>query len=95
MNGGLGKMNRYLLAGASVIGLLAIGAPEAKAQDLKSIQSQIDRLQSKFKSAGHHQGPAKAGARRQGASLGGSDDCRQRQRQRSRPEGQMEGRSGD
>ena len=25
MNGGLGKMDRYLLAGASVIGLLAFG----------------------------------------------------------------------
>ena len=32
MNGGLGKMNRYLLAGASVMGLLAVGSPEAKAQ---------------------------------------------------------------
>ena len=50
MNGGLGKINRYLLAGASVIGLLAIGAQEAKAQDLKSIQSQIDSLQSMVQS---------------------------------------------
>ena len=44
MTGGLSKMNRYLLAGASVIGLLAIGSAEAKAQDLKSIQGQIDSL---------------------------------------------------
>jgi len=50
MNGGLGKMNRYLLAGASVIGLMAVGAQEARAQDLKSIQSQIDSLQSMVQS---------------------------------------------
>ena len=50
MNGGLGKINRYLLAGASVIWLMAIGAQEAKAQDLKSIQSQIDSLQSMVQS---------------------------------------------
>ena len=87
MNGGLGKMNRYLLAGASVIGLLAIGAPEAKAQNLQEIQAQIDQMQATIKAL------QKAGARRQGTSLGGPDDCRQRQRQRSRPEGQMEGRT--
>jgi hypothetical protein len=89
MNGGLGKMSRYLLAGASVIGLMAIGAQEAKAQDLKSIQSQIDSLQSMVQSqqatikALQKQGPAKAGAGRQGTSHRGPDDCRQRQRQRS------------
>ena len=94
MNGGLGKMNRYLLAGASVIGLLAIGVPEAKAQDLKSIQSQIDSLQSMVQS---QQATIKAlqkqvqDAKAQACS--GPDDCRQRQRQRSRPEGQMEGRT--
>ena len=45
MNGGLGKMSRYLLAGASVIGLLAFGAPEANAQNLQEIQAQINQMQ--------------------------------------------------
>jgi phosphate-selective porin OprO/OprP len=52
MNGGLGKLNRYLLAGASVIGLLAIGTPEAKAQgaqDLQQIQAQIEQMQATIK----------------------------------------------
>jgi phosphate-selective porin OprO/OprP len=52
MNGGLGKINRFLLAGASVIGLLAIGTPEAKAQgaqDLQQIQAQIEQMQATIK----------------------------------------------
>ena len=44
--------------------------------------------------AGHHQGAAKAGAGRQGASLRGQTTAEQRQRQRSRPQGQVEGRAG-
>src|SRR4029453_1899932 len=49
MNGGLGKLNRYLLASAGVIGLLATGAPEAKAQDMQQIQAQIDQMQATIK----------------------------------------------
>lgn len=49
MIGGFRNTSRYLLAGASVIGLLAVGLPEANAQDLKSIQSQIDSLQATIK----------------------------------------------
>ena len=49
MIGGLGKLSRYLLAGAGVIGLLASGAPEAKAQDLKAIQAQINAMQDTIK----------------------------------------------
>jgi phosphate-selective porin OprO/OprP len=49
MNGGLGKMNRYLLAGAGVIGLLAIGVPEAKAQNMQEIQAQINQMQATIK----------------------------------------------
>ena len=37
MIGGLKTTRRYLLAGASLIGMLAIGLPEAKARDLKAI----------------------------------------------------------
>ena len=37
MNGGLGKISGYLLAGAGMIGLMAIGAPEAKAQNMQEI----------------------------------------------------------
>ena len=50
MIGGLSKMNRYLLAGAGVIGILmAAGIPEAKAQDLRAIQAQIDAMQATIK----------------------------------------------
>src|SRR5262245_3608276 len=49
MRGGLERRSRYLLAGASVIGLLAATAPEAKAQqaqDLQQIQAQIQEMQA-------------------------------------------------
>ena len=49
MNGGLGKMNRYLLAGAGAIGLLAVGVPEAKAQNMQEIQAQINQMQATIK----------------------------------------------
>ena len=62
MNGGLGKMSRYLLAGASVIGLLAIGAPEAKAQNLQEIQAQIDQMQATIKALQKQVQDAKAQA---------------------------------
>ena len=62
MTGGLSKMNRYLLAGAGVIGLLAIGLPEAQAQDLKEIQSQIDSLQATVKALQKQVQDAKAQA---------------------------------
>ena len=49
MIAGLRTTSRYLLAGASVIGLLAIGAPEAKAQNMQEIQAQIDQMQATIK----------------------------------------------
>ena len=49
MNGGLGKMNRYLLAGASVIGLLGPWGSRGQAQDLQEIQAQIDQMQATIK----------------------------------------------
>ena len=48
MSGGFGTRSRYLLAGAAIIGL-AVWAPEAKAQDLGSIQNQIDTLNATIK----------------------------------------------
>jgi phosphate-selective porin OprO/OprP len=62
MNGGLGKLSRYLLAGASVIGLLAFGVPEAKAQNLQEIQAQIDQMQATIKALQRQVQDAKAEA---------------------------------
>ena len=62
MNGGLAKFSRYLLAGASVIGLLAFGAPEAKAQNLQEIQAQIDQMQATIKALQKQVQDAKAEA---------------------------------
>ncbi len=61
MIGGL-RTNRYLLAGASVIGLLAIGAPEAKAQNMQEIQAQIDQMQATIKALQKQVQDAKAQA---------------------------------
>ena len=76
MNGGLGKMSRYLLAGASVIGLLAFGATEAKAQNLQEIQAQIDAMQATIKALQKQVQDAKAeaaAATTAAASASGSD----------------------
>jgi phosphate-selective porin OprO/OprP len=62
MNGGLGKLSRYLLAGAGAIGLLASGAPEAKAQSMQEIQSQIDQMQATIKALQKQVQDAKAQA---------------------------------
>ena len=45
MIGGRAKRSTHLLAGASVIGLLA-AAPEARAQDMQQIQAQINEMQA-------------------------------------------------
>jgi phosphate-selective porin OprO/OprP len=65
MRGGLEKHGRYLLAGASVIGLLAASAPEAKAQqaqDLQQIQAQIQEMQATIQSLQKQVADAKAQA---------------------------------
>jgi phosphate-selective porin OprO/OprP len=76
MIGGLGKSNRYLLAGASVIGILAVGLPEAKAQDLKAIQSQIDSLQATVRELQKQVADAKtqAAAAKSAVASGAKDD---------------------
>jgi phosphate-selective porin OprO and OprP len=77
MNGGLRKLNRYLLAGAGVIALLATGAPEAKAQDLQQIQAQIEQMQATIKALQKQVEEAKAqaaAAKSAAANSGGPSD---------------------
>ena len=62
MNGGLAKFGRYLLAGASAIGLLALGLPEAKAQNMQEIQAQINQMQATIKALQKQVQDAKAQA---------------------------------
>ena len=62
MIGGLRTTSRYLLAGASVIGLLAMGTPEAKAQNMQDIQAQIDQMQATIKALQKQVQDAKAQA---------------------------------
>ena len=65
MRGGLEKHGRYLLAGASAIGLLAASAPEAKAQqaqDLQQIQAQIQEMQATIQALQKQVADAKAQA---------------------------------
>ena len=75
MNGGLGKMNRYLLAGASVIGLLVFGLPEARAQDLQQIQAQIEQMQATIKALQKQvqDAQAQASAAKAAADTGGGE----------------------
>jgi phosphate-selective porin OprO/OprP len=79
MRGGLEKHGRYLLAGASVIGLLAASAPEAKAQqaqDLQQIQAQIQEMQATIQALQKQVQDAKAqaaAANATAANAGGGD----------------------
>src|SRR5262245_58610955 len=49
MTGALCRPSRNLLFGTCAIGLVATGVPEAKAQDLKAMQSQIEAMQAQIK----------------------------------------------
>jgi len=62
MNGGLAKYGRYLLAGASAIGLLTLGLPEARAQNMQEIQAQINQMQATIKALQKQVEDAKAQA---------------------------------
>ena len=76
MTGGLAKRSIYLLAGASVIGLMAANAPEAKAQDMQQIQAQINEMQATIKALQKQVQDAKAqaaAASAAAADAGGSD----------------------
>jgi phosphate-selective porin OprO/OprP len=78
MTGGLKTINRYLLAGAGVIGIFA-AVPEAKAQqaqDLQQIQTQIQEMQATIQALQKQVADAKAqaaAANATAASAGGSD----------------------
>jgi phosphate-selective porin OprO/OprP len=76
MIGGLKTTSRYLLAGASLIGILAFNTPEASAQNLQEIQAQIDAMQATIKALQKQVQDAKAeaaAATSAAASAGGSD----------------------
>ena len=75
MIGGLSKMNRYLLAGAGVIGILAAGG-------IRRPRRRLRQFEARSRHAGHHQGAAEAGqeakaaaaaAQAAAANAGGSD----------------------
>jgi phosphate-selective porin OprO and OprP len=78
MTGGLKTINRYLLAGAGVIGIFA-AAPEAKAQqaqDLQQIQAQIQEMQATIQALQKQVQDAKAqaaAANAAAANAGGGD----------------------
>ncbi|HET9534866.1 MAG TPA: porin, partial [Mesorhizobium sp.] len=78
MTGGLKTINRYLLAGAGVIGIFA-AAPEAKAQqaqDLQQIQTQIQEMQATIQALQKQVADAKvqaAAANATAANAGGGD----------------------
>jgi phosphate-selective porin OprO and OprP len=76
MIGGLSKINRYLLAGAGAIGLLAAAMSGAKAQDLKEIQAQIEQMQATIKALEQQVQDAKAqaSAAKTAAESGGMSD---------------------
>ena len=48
MNGGLRIINRYLLAGASTIGILAAGASGANADDTEQLEAAIKAMQAQM-----------------------------------------------
>ena len=66
---GLSKINRYLLAAAGAIGILAAGAISAKAATLEQLEAAIADLQQQVKEAKAAAAAAQAAA----ASAGGSD----------------------
>ncbi len=92
MTGGLGKLSRYLLAGAGAIGILAVGAPEAKATDvqqleqtLRAVQEQVKQLQREVASAKAAAASAQSAAAKAGGG-GGGDDLDLKVRWRGAPE---------
>ena len=48
MIGGLSKLNRYLLAGAGAIGILAVGGTSAKATDVAQLEAQMRAMQAQM-----------------------------------------------
>ena len=62
MTGGIGKLSRYLLAGASAIGILAIGTLEARATDVQQLEATLQAMQAQMKQLQREVASAKAAA---------------------------------
>jgi phosphate-selective porin OprO/OprP len=88
MIGGLSTTSRYLLAGASVVGVLASGLTEAEAQNLQEIQAQINAMQATIKSLEKQVQDAKAQASeaKTAAAEGGKSDLDLKVKWRGAPE---------
>ena len=88
MSGGLININRYLLAGAGVVGLLIGGGSEAQAQNLQEIQTQIQQMQATIKALEKQVQDAKAqaAAAQTAASEGGKSDLDLKVKWRGAPE---------
>jgi phosphate-selective porin OprO/OprP len=69
MIGGLSKLNRYLLAGAGAIGILAAGGMSAKAADVAQLEAQMRAMQAQMAALQKEVQEAKAAA----ANSGGGD----------------------
>ncbi len=69
MTGGLNKINRYLLAGAGVIGLLVASGTSARATDVQQLEATMRAMQAQMAALQKEVQEAKAAA----ASAGGGD----------------------
>src|SRR3990170_3235810 len=76
MIGGLGKIGRYLLAGAGVIGILAAGGPPARAADVQQLEAAMKAMQAQMESLQRQVQEAKAAAAaaQTAAKSGGASD---------------------
>jgi phosphate-selective porin OprO/OprP len=85
---GLGKTSRYLLAAASVTGILAFGSRQAEAEDMQAIQAQIDQMQATIKALQKQvqDAQAQAAAAQSAASEGGKSDLDLKVKWRGAPE---------
>jgi phosphate-selective porin OprO/OprP len=86
---GLRTVNRYVLAGASAIGILAFGSPEAKAaSDVQQLEAAMRAMQAQMRDLQRQVGEAKAAAAAAKASGGGGtgDDLDLKVRWRGAPE---------
>ena len=93
MTGGIGKLSRYLLAGAGAIGILAVGNPEAKAADvqqleatLRAMQAQMKELQREVASAKAAAASAQSAAAKASSGGGGGEDLDLKVKWRGAPE---------
>ena len=74
MTGGLSKINRYLLAGAGVIGILATGGTSARATDVQQLEATLKAMQAQMAELQKQVQEAKAAANAaQTAAKTGSD----------------------